>query len=189
MMARVGVSREKLAYIVDSTAAPIASLALVSTWVGYEVGLVGDGLAAAGQDLGPYAFFVEGIGYRFYSLFTIVFVGAIAITGRDFGPMAEAEKRALSRGPVSEADEDTPPGRGAAGAGLPIATLLGLALWLMWDTGREGLPAGAPLFEILGNADSAAAMFQASGVALVLSVVLGRMLGGLRGCTWRRKES
>ena len=175
------ISREKLAYIVDSTAAPIASLAPISTWIGYEVLLLTQGLQSAGIEKDGYLFFVEGLGYRFYSLFTIVFVAAIAFTGRDFGPMAEAEKRAQSRDPAPEDAEDTPAARVAAGAILPIATLLGLALWLMWDTGREGLPAGAPLFEILGNADSAAAMFQASAVALVLSVVLGRLLGGLRG--------
>ena len=90
---RLRISREKLAYIVDSTAAPIASIALVSTWIGYEVGLMDQGLKDAGVDLDAYAFFVEGIGYRFYSIFTIFFVGAIALSGRDFGPMLEAERR------------------------------------------------------------------------------------------------
>ena len=63
---RLRISREKLAYLVDSTAAPMATLALISTWIGYEVSIIGDALAASGSDADAYAFFIEGLPYRFY---------------------------------------------------------------------------------------------------------------------------
>jgi len=179
---RLRISREKLAYIVDSTAAPIASLALISTWIGYEILLLRQGLEAAGVEKDAYLFFIEGLGYRFYSLYTIVFVGAIAWTGKDFGPMVAAEAAAMGR-PAVESEEEEEPLRPvlALAAILPILTLLAMALVMMWHTGRQGIPADAPLFEILGNADSAKAMFQASAISLGLAVVLARVLGGLGG--------
>jgi Na+/H+ antiporter NhaC len=170
---RLRISREKLAYIVDSTAAPIASLALVSTWVGYEVGLVGDGLAAAGQDIDAYAFFVEGISYRFYSLFTIVFVGLIAFTGRDFGPMVQAEQAAAAAEPDPEliGQKAQPVHRMWLGI-LPIAALIAVAAWDLWTQGTAASEPGAAIFEIIGNADGYDAMLKASVASTCLALVL-----------------
>ncbi|MBM75725.1 MAG: sodium:proton antiporter, partial [Proteobacteria bacterium] len=66
------ISREKLAYLVDSTAAPVATLALVSTWIGYEVSLMEKALTAAGSELNAYGFFLEGLPYRFYPILALV---------------------------------------------------------------------------------------------------------------------
>ncbi len=170
---RLKISREKLAYIVDSTAAPIASLALVSTWVGYEVGLVGDGLVAAGQTMDPYAFFVEGVPYRFYSLFTIAFVGLIAFTGRDFGPMVQAEQAAARAEPdPDQATEQDLPASRLWLAVLPIASLIGVAAWDLWAQGTAASEPGAALFEILGNADGYDAMLRASVASVCLAIVI-----------------
>jgi Na+/H+ antiporter NhaC len=92
------VSREKLAYIVDSTAAPVASLALISTWIGIEIGYLNDQMtllspfAASG-----YGVFLRMIPFRMYCIFTLMMVTLIAITGRDFGPMLSAERLARIR--------------------------------------------------------------------------------------------
>jgi len=109
---RLRISRAKLAYIVDSTAAPIASLALVGTWVGVQVGYIQDGLAdVAASDgsswvsgLGAFQIFAASIPYRFYPLFAILLVLIIALLGRDFGPMLPAERRA--RGARRHSDDD-----------------------------------------------------------------------------------
>jgi len=92
---RFKISREKLAYLVDSMAAPVAGIAIVSTWIGFEVGLFND-QADLLQEVGTggYGIFFAVLPYRFYCILSIVMVALIAVTGRDFGPMRKAEQRA-----------------------------------------------------------------------------------------------
>lgn len=87
-----GVSKEKLAFIVDSTAAPVACLALVSTWIAFQVGLIDDALKNSAIELDAYALFIDSIPYNFYALFTLAIVFIAAGTSRDFGPMLLKEK-------------------------------------------------------------------------------------------------
>jgi Na+/H+ antiporter NhaC len=99
-----GISREKLAYIVDSTSAPIAGLALVSTWIGYEVGLF-DSLVPAmasvdGLPKDGYSLFFEALPMRFYCVFALTLVFLSAFMRRDLGPMWHAERRARTGGPA-----------------------------------------------------------------------------------------
>ena len=91
---KMRISREKLAYIVDSTAAPISTVALVSTWIGYQIGLL-EGVFGKGRG---YDVFIDILPYSFYSFFTIAFVFAVAATMRDFGRWQEP-----SAGPSTEA--------------------------------------------------------------------------------------
>ncbi|MCA9508452.1 MAG: hypothetical protein KC505_08530 [Myxococcales bacterium] len=88
----LGVSKEKLAYIADSTAAPVACLALVSTWIAFQVGLIDDALISSNTNLDAYALFIQSIPYNFYALFTLMIVLTVSVTGRDFGPMYSKEK-------------------------------------------------------------------------------------------------
>lgn len=102
---KLRLSREKLAYIVDSTAAPVAGLALVSTWVAIEIQFIREGFQSVGLPAGPdvgFAVFLETIPYRFYPIFALVLVGLVAIMGRDFGPMLTAERRAWRSTPKAE---------------------------------------------------------------------------------------
>ncbi|PKL87813.1 MAG: sodium:proton antiporter [Ignavibacteriae bacterium HGW-Ignavibacteriae-2] len=98
---RLKISREKLAYIVDSTAAPVASVVLISTWIGYEVGLIEDGLRSIGSSANAYDIFISTIPYSFYPIAAIFFVFLTSYLGRDFGPMYKAEVRARQTGKVS----------------------------------------------------------------------------------------
>ncbi|MDO4443556.1 MAG: Na+/H+ antiporter NhaC family protein [Slackia sp.] len=84
---RFRVSHEKLAWIIDSSAAPVCIIAPVSSWA-----------VAVGGYLGENGFstFVESIPYNFYALATIVFVFFICASNMDFGPMRAAEQRARS---------------------------------------------------------------------------------------------
>jgi Na+/H+ antiporter NhaC len=92
---RFKVAREKLAYIVDSTAAPVAGISILSTWIAFEVSTFSTQLPSAGLATGDgYAVFLQTLPYRFYCLFTLFFVGLVVFTGRDFGPMLKAERRA-----------------------------------------------------------------------------------------------
>ena len=174
---RLGFSREKLAYIVDSTAAPMATLALVSTWIGFEVSLMGDALAAAGQDTNAYAFFLEGLPYRFYPFLALFFALAIAWTGRDFGPMRAAEARAHNR--QAEPDTETIPAIRAWLGATPIAALVGVTGVSLWMQGTAAKGADARLFEIIGGADGYDAMLHGSIAALTVAAVGAVGLGAL----------
>jgi len=96
---KLRISREKLAYIVDSTAAPIAGVAILSTWIGYEVSLFDDASAQLSLGLGGYEMFLQVLPLRFYCFFTLGFVLISSFTGRDFGPMLRAERQARTGGP------------------------------------------------------------------------------------------
>ncbi len=98
---RFRISREKLAYIVDSTAAPVAGLAILSTWIAFEVSTFSPQLPAAGLSAADgYAVFLQTLPFRFYCLLTLVAVPVVALSGRDFGPMLAAERRARRTGEV-----------------------------------------------------------------------------------------
>ena len=113
---RYRISREKLAYIVDSTSAPIAGLAIISTWIGYEVGLFDSLMGTLSQVEGlpdnGYEFFFVSLPYRFYCVFALALVFLGAWMSRDFGPMYDAEVRARSGGslvPHGTADKEQAP--------------------------------------------------------------------------------
>jgi len=100
---KYNISREKLAYIVDSTAAPIAAIAFITTWIGAELGYIEDALPSLegiGQVPSAYSVFLSSLQYSYYSFFTLLFIPIIVIFGRDFGPMLKAERRARHQGQV-----------------------------------------------------------------------------------------
>jgi Na+/H+ antiporter NhaC len=167
---RLKISREKLAYIVDSTAAPMATLALVSTWIGFEVSLMGDALAATGRDTNAYSFFLEGLPYRFYPFLALAFAFCIAWTGRDFGPMRKAEAEA-SRRPEEADGPEIPPSRVWLGA-LPIVALVGVTGASLWLQGTAAKGHEARLFEIIGGADGYDAMLHGSIAAFSIASTL-----------------
>ena len=183
---RLRISREKLAYLVDSTAAPVASLALLSTWIAVEVDYIGEGIQGIGgaTDLKPMELFIASIPYRFYAWMALLLVPLIAITGRDFGPMLKRE-RALQSDPTeastsepSEPDsEQTPAPPRWYNAVLPIATTLIVVIYLLYVTGTNNLgppeQGDAPaLRDILGAADSSLALQYGSLAGLALAAML-----------------
>ena len=95
---RFRVSREKLAYMVDSTTAPVAGLAVISSWIAYEVWLLGATANSLGLETGGYALFVQMLPVRFYCWGTLIFLAINISCQRDFGPMLKAEKRARKSG-------------------------------------------------------------------------------------------
>jgi Na+/H+ antiporter NhaC len=185
---RLKISREKLAYLVDTTAAPVASLSLLSTWVAVEIEYVREGIETLGAATQWKAIdlFVGSIPYRFYVLMSLVFIPMIALTGRDFGPMLKAERRRL-RQPLEDFNgtQSLPEfaGRDAPArwynAVLPIVVTLGVVVWLLYTTGRSSLEvAGVPdpsLRDILGSAKSSFALQYGALVGLILAVVLARI--------------
>ncbi|MCJ7555078.1 MAG: hypothetical protein MUO34_14490, partial [Ignavibacteriaceae bacterium] len=99
---KLKISRAKLAFVVDATAAPIASIFIISSWIGFEVGLIQDGLQMIGSTENAYSVFIETIPYRFYPIALIFFVFFLSYTQRDFGPMLKAENKALEGNDTSK---------------------------------------------------------------------------------------
>lgn len=95
---KLKISREKLAFIVDATSAPVASIFIISSWIGYEVGLIQDGFKSIGSDLNAYNVFIDTIIFRFYPIAMLLFIPITIIMKRDFGPMLKAERFAIANG-------------------------------------------------------------------------------------------
>lgn len=162
---RLKISREKLAFLIDATAAPVSGLAVISTWAGFEVGLMEQGFASVGRDVDGWRLFVETIPYRFYPLTMLVFVFMIAWSGRDFGAMHAAETAA-----VNADDEDSPQAddpQSAKDSHLMRHALIPLAVLL--------LVVAVGIFIDIKNAPQALliASFLAS-VAAILSTLISR---------------
>lgn len=196
---RMRVSREKLAFIIDATAAPIAGIALISTWVAYEVGLIKDGFEQIGIQMNAYGAFVETIPYRFYNIFILFFVLAGIMMLREFGPMLKAEKRAREHGKVlsdeanpmaSEETTQLEPGSHVVpsiwNAIIPIGTLIVAAFLGFYFNGLSAIDnpemlakiKDAPysffaIRECFGASDASVVLFQAALLAGIVAIVMG----------------
>lgn len=92
------ISREKLAFIVDSTAAPVASIAFITTWIGAELGYISESIKTTGISESAYSMFLNSLQYAYYPIFMLVFILILIYYKKDFGPMLKAEKRARDTG-------------------------------------------------------------------------------------------
>ena len=182
------VCREKLAYIVDSTSAPIAGLAFVSTWIGYEVGLFNSVAETIGLDSDGYSMFFDALPFRFYCILTILFVIVNAISGRDYGMMRRAQKRAKDTGNVSEPDAKVMGGINVdsdfekistqiLSAFIPLIMLFGLILGGLWVDGQGS----GSIFSLtswrdaLSNANNVKILASAAISSFVASIICARI--------------
>ena len=190
---RLRISREKLAFLVDATAAPVASLALISSWIGVEVGYIADQFNQLGIERDAYLTFIETIPFRFYPLLMLAFVFWVGLRGRDAGPMLRAELRALRERLVSRPgaqpasdfhEESVPehvPGR-AMNALIPVVVVVLVAAVGIYVDGRaKALAAGMELDlrTIVGEASSSAAILWATGAGCLTALVLAVSSGAL----------
>ncbi len=194
---RLRISREKLAYLVDSTAAPVAAIVPISTWVGYEISLIADGLQIAAQqaptpelaqallDASPLVIFLQTIPYRFYPLLALFLAFLTSWTGRDLGPMADAERRAAAgRGLVRQgaslaadtSGEQMSPPEGAPerwwNAALPVLAVMLVVLGGLYTTGRAAVGSEASLTDVFGAADPFVTLLWGSLAGCVVAAVL-----------------
>ncbi len=155
---RLRISREKLAYLVDSTAAPVAGLAPLSTWVAVEIDYIGNGLESiSGSGMTAFGLFLASIPYRFYVLGALLLVPITALLGRDLGPMIVAEQKAID-GYVPD-DLGVEPEVADAGAArwyhavLPIALTLLMVIYFIGDTGSRGACSSAAALAVDSTAE------------------------------------
>ena len=195
---RLKISREKLAYIVDSTAAPMAAIALVTTWIGAELGYIESGIAQIeNYHSGVYATFISSLAYSFYPMLALVFMFILIYRKRDFGPMYSIEKASrnsdMDNSSLSvnnkELEEFVPEDDSkikAYNAVIPVlivilGTIAGL-IYTGWDAevvSDNQLGFFKKLSTIIGNSDSYQALLWASLAGAVTALklsILGKIL-------------
>jgi len=185
------LSREKLSYLVDSTAAPVATLA-ISSWVAFQLSMIESGYGAtdlaASEVPNAFAIFLRSIPYNTYAILAIAMVGIVVLSGRDYGEMLAAEHRAATTGKVTR-DDARPMQDVSAELGdpdvedpellaffLPIGVLivvtLGSALW-------TGYSPGASLYDTIVDADYAVALIFGSFAMVASTYAIGVGTGRL----------
>ncbi len=188
---KLKVSREKLAFLVDATAAPISGIALISTWIGYELSVIKDAFEIAGvSDPNAYAIFIETIPYRFYIFFMLGFIAIIILLNKDFGPMLKAEQRARQTGvtldnshQIGRTDDSLlVPNEGithkVSNALVPILTLIFASFLGIWYDGYRALVADGVDLAALAGYDYVLAILENCDVILVIfkAAVLGSIV-------------
>jgi len=190
---KLRISREKLAYIVDATAAPVASIAFVTTWIGAQLGYIQDGIDTIdGLNSSPYAVFMSSLQFSFYPIFTLFFMWMLIRSKKDFGPMLYAEQRARNAvdlnddvaqsEEISSLDPEPNAPKRAFNAVIPVLVLIFGTLAGLWITGysdatwqNEAEGFWTRLSGVIGNADSYKALLWSSVAALSVSILLSVM--------------
>lgn len=197
---KVNISRERLAFLIDATAAPIAGIALVSTWIGYEVGLINDAYQSIGENVNAYGIFLETIPYRFYNILMLFFVVVTSLTLREFGPMKKAQERARDTGLLIAEDSEIESGEeeqesmvnenaSIMNALVPIGSLILFSFIGFYMNGRSAILSGdnaalaqsisnAPfsfgtIRETFGASDASVVLFQAALISSIIAIVMG----------------
>ncbi|KAI0225374.1 hypothetical protein L0F63_001960 [Massospora cicadina] len=186
------LSREKLAFLVHATSSPVSSLFPVSSWIGFQVGLIQQQLSAQKIDRDAFMVFLKTLSSRFYPLFMLGLAMFTMGTGREFGPMLTAERRSFIERKVVEGDvaalspeldpleprPETP--RRWINAAMPISitiimTLVSLILsgyYMMLDNLEEGRSADFGLVALVGKGDPFDALLYASFLGCLSCLVM-----------------
>ncbi len=163
------ISRAKLAYIIDSTAAPICIIAPISSWAAAVAGFAEDG---QGLNL-----FIKAIPFNFYALLTILMLVFISILKLDYGPMARHERNAMETGDLfsgknpygsMEEEESSPNGR-VLDLVFPILVLIVCCITGMIYSG--GFFDGVGFVEAFSNSDASVGLMLGSAVAFIITLV------------------
>lgn len=196
---KMNISRERLAFIIDATAAPIAGLAVISTWIGLEVSLISQGFESIGVEASGFGVFLQTIPYRFYNILILAFIVITTITLKEFGPMRKAEIEARKKSSEiinevatsSEMDELAPK-EGIKisiwNAIIPIGTLIFSAIAAFYYSGYSSIVSGddvviqqlvktSPLamnsiIEVFAASDASVALFQSALFASIIAIIM-----------------
>lgn len=182
------ISREKLSYVIDSTAGPITDMAPISSWVAHEIGMISLALTTVGMGAANvYGMFLQTIPYRFYNIFAVAMVIILILMQRDYGPMYKAEKRARLTGqlyaenakPMMSKELDAM--NVAEGAPLrvvnaivPIVVFIIVTIIALWYTGggMEAEFTVEGLATTFGNTDAASSILYSVLFTSVLCIIM-----------------
>jgi len=187
---KLHISREKLSYIVDSTAAPVASVGIISTWIVFAMSLLDGQLQILNIYTNAYLIFLIAIPFSYYAILAIVFVFMNALMKREFGPMYTAEKRAILTGevlgPGAKPLSDDSMMRNAKPEGIPhrwynavipiliviFMTMVGMIITGMPDVFPENQSLMQKILLIMDNTNSSQALLWGSYIATVIAIVM-----------------
>ncbi len=163
------VSRAKLSYIIDATAAPVCIIAPISSWAAAVAGFAEDGQG--------FNLFLRAIPYNYYALLTILMMVGMIVLKLDFGPMTRFEKNAIEKGdlfsgknPYATTGDDTPEDKGIVlDLVLPVIVLIVCCVIGMIYSG--GFFEGAGFIEAFSGSDASVGLMLGSAFALVFTVI------------------
>jgi len=180
---RQKVSRAKLAYIIDSTSAPMCVISPISSWGAYIIALIGTILAAHGvKEYSAFSAFMQIVPMNFYALAALAMVFIVALRNVEIGPMKVHEDRAIQEGIVvdqskpvpGELKDDLPTStKGTVGDLVwPIAALVVGTIGAMLWTGLSAVEGEATIFKILENTDVTKSLVTGGLLGLAVSLIL-----------------
>ena len=197
---KMKISRERLAFIIDATAAPIAGLAIISTWIGLEVSLISEGFESIGVEASGFGVFLQTIPYRFYNILILAFIVITIITLREFGPMRKAEISARKLKDLTNEEiavtsshmDELEPKEGVKlsiwNAIVPIGALIISAIVAFYYSGYSSIMAGddiaikaivtnSPLsfkaiLEVFAASDASIALLQSALFSTIVAIVM-----------------
>ncbi|ELY96125.1 Na+/H+ antiporter NhaC-like protein [Natrialba chahannaoensis JCM 10990] len=171
---KLQMSREKLSYIVDSTAAPVSTLTL-SSWAAFQISMIEAGYSATdlttAETPSSFMIFLQSIPYNMYSILAMAMVVIIVVSGRDYGEMLTAEHRAATTGKVTRDDaepmQDVNQELGTPNLEDPrlrvfIVPVLALVVSMVAGVAWSGYSSGAEFYDVIINADYASSLVIAS---------------------------
>lgn len=196
---KMNISRERLAFIIDATAAPIAGLAIISTWIGLEVGLINDAFSGIGLNNDAFGIFLQTIPYRFYNILILAFVIITIVLAKDFGPMRKAEIKArqfnfddsdtkYNDSIQSELEPEVGVKLSIWNAIIPIGTLIVTSLIFFYYSGYTSIVNGdnielqnlmfkspwsfLAIKEAFSSADASVALFQSAIISSIVAILM-----------------
>ena len=179
------ISREKLSYLVDSTAAPVASIAVISSWSVFQMSLLEIPYKQFGVTVNPYFTFIQSIPFSFYCILTLVFIFLNVFLKREYGPMHQAETRAMTTGkvlsdtakPLSDpslmAETESTESSHWSNAFIPIFVVVAVTMGGLFITGMRSLDMPNPtLRDIIGASDPYASLIWGASFSSITAIGL-----------------
>ena len=174
------ISRAKLAYLIDATAAPVCIIAPISSWAAAVAAFADDGVGLK--------LFISAIPFNFYALLTVVMMVGMVLMKKEFGPMAKHEKNAIEQGDLFSGKN---PSSGAANADaaddkkgsllylvLPVVVLMVSCCLGMLYTGE--FFSGADFVTAFSNSDASVGLVYGSFIAIVFTVIFYLVSGAMK---------
>lgn len=176
---RHGVARVKLAYIADSTSSAVACVAIISTWIAFQLSMIGEAFALAGREANPYAVFLASLPYNFYCWFTLVLMFTAIRWRFHPGPMG----RCVTEAAAARKTDEPADGAGPTGAQdlrtafvsalVPLGVLLAafFLFFILLGSPRPILPLGRDKLVAAFGSDAGPLVLVLAGLVATVAAV------------------